>query len=142
MEVRLLGPLDVLVDGRSAQLGGAKQRALLAILAIHANEVLPSERLIDELWPGHAPESAVNTLQGYVSRLRKALAPDGSNGAEPVIVFRPPGYVLTVPLEQIDSRRFERLVGEAESRAATGDAKRGGGLAPRSSRPLARRRAL
>src|SRR5262249_51813964 len=57
VEVRLLGPLDVLVDGRSVQLGGAKQRALLAILTIHANEVLPAERLVDELWPSHAPES-------------------------------------------------------------------------------------
>jgi DNA-binding SARP family transcriptional activator len=123
VEFRLLGSFDVLVDGRSAQLGGAKQRALLAILAIHANEVLPSERLIDELWPGCAPESAVNTLQGYVSRLRKALDPDGSNGAEPIIVFRSRGYVLTVPPEQIDSRRFERLVAEAETRAASGDAK-------------------
>jgi DNA-binding SARP family transcriptional activator len=123
VEFRLLGPFDVLVDGRSAQLGGAKQRALLAILAVHANDVVPADRLIDELWSGNAPESAVNTLQGYVSRLRKALAPAGSNGAEPIIVFRPPGYVLTVSSEQIDSRRFERLVAEGESRAATGDAK-------------------
>jgi DNA-binding SARP family transcriptional activator len=122
VEFRLLGPFDVLVDGRSAQLGGAKQRALLAILAIHANEVLPAERLIDGLWPGHPPESAVNTLQGYISRLRKALDPHGSNGAEPIIVFRPPGYVLTVLPEQIDSHRFERLVAEAETRSATGDA--------------------
>jgi DNA-binding SARP family transcriptional activator len=123
VEFRLLGPFDVLVDGRSAELGGAKQRALLAILAIRANEIVPSERLIEELWLGHAPESAVNTLQGYVSRLRKALVPDGSNSAEPIIVFRPPGYVLTLAPEHIDSRRFERLVGEAEARAATGDAK-------------------
>jgi DNA-binding SARP family transcriptional activator len=110
VEFRLLGPFDVLVDGRSTQLGGAKQRALLAILAVHANDVVPADRLIDELWSGNAPESAVNTLQGYVSRLRKALAPAGSNGAEPIIVFRPPGYALTVSSEQIDSRRFERLV--------------------------------
>ena len=70
MEFRLLGPFDVLVDGRSAQLGGAKQRALLAILAIHANERVSPDRLIAELWPEEAPKSAANTLQGYVSRLR------------------------------------------------------------------------
>jgi DNA-binding SARP family transcriptional activator len=80
MEFRLLGPFDVLVDGRSAHLGGAKQRALLAILAIHANEVLSAERLIDELWPVDAPESAHNTLQAYISRLRKAIDPQRSNG--------------------------------------------------------------
>ncbi|MGH3079995.1 MAG: AfsR/SARP family transcriptional regulator, partial [Gaiellaceae bacterium] len=93
MEFRLLGPFDVLVDGRTAQLGGSKQRALLAILAIHANEVVSADRLIEALWPEGAPESAVNTLQGYVSRLRKALDPDRSNGAEATIAFRPGGYV-------------------------------------------------
>jgi YVTN family beta-propeller protein len=123
MEFRLLGPFDVLVDGRSAHLGGAKQRALLAILAIHANEVLSAERLIDELWPVDAPESAHNTLQAYISRLRKAIDPQRSNGGGPVIAFRPPGYVLTVPPEEIDSRRFERLVDEAELQTADGDAR-------------------
>lgn len=122
MEFRLLGPFDVLVDGQSAQLGGAKQRALLAILAIHANERVPADKLIEELWPEQAPKSAANTLQGYVSRLRKALDPDGSNGTEPTIVFRPGGYVLTARPEQIDSHRFERLVADAEARAAAGDA--------------------
>jgi DNA-binding SARP family transcriptional activator len=122
VDFRFLGPFDVVENGRSVGLGGAKQRALLAILAIHANEVVPAERLIEQLWPGDAPESAVNTLQGYVSRLRKVLDPDGSNGAQPTIVFRAPGYVLTMPPEWIDARRFERLLVEAEARAATGDA--------------------
>lgn len=122
MEFRLLGPFDVFVDGRTAQLGGSKQRALLAILAIHANEVVSADRLIEALWPEGAPESAVNTLQGYVSRLRKALDPDRSNGAEATIAFRPGGYVLTARPEQIDSSRFERLVAEADARAAAGDA--------------------
>jgi DNA-binding SARP family transcriptional activator len=119
----LLGPFDVVVDGRSVQLGGAKQRALLAILAIHANTVLPAERLIEELWPGQAPDSALNTLQGYVSRLRKALNGDLSNGGNPIIVFRSPGYVLTLRPEQIDVRRFEQIVADAETQAETGDAK-------------------
>ncbi len=122
MEFRLLGSFEVVVDGRSVPLGGAKQRALLAILAIHANDVVPADRLIEQLWPGDPPESAVNTLQGYVSRLRKVLDSNGSNGEEPIIVFRAPGYILAIPPEQIDVRRFERLLGEAEVRAATGDA--------------------
>jgi DNA-binding SARP family transcriptional activator len=81
-----------------------------------------SDQLIEQLWPAQAPKSAANTLQGYVSRLRKALDPDGSNGTEPTIVFRPGGYVLTARPEQIDSHRFERLVADAEALAAAGDA--------------------
>jgi DNA-binding SARP family transcriptional activator/streptogramin lyase len=122
VEFRLLGPFEVVVGGQSADLGGAKQRALLAMLAIHANEVISVDALIDGLWGDRMPGSAPNTLQGYVSRLRKALDPDGRNGAEPTIVFRAPGYVLTARPEQIDSRRFEQLVGEAEGRATIGDA--------------------
>jgi DNA-binding SARP family transcriptional activator/sugar lactone lactonase YvrE len=122
VEFRLLGSFEVVVDGRSVRLGGTKQRALLAILAIHANEVVSTDRLIEQLWSGNAPESAVNTLQVYVSRLRKVLDANGSNGGQPTIVFRAPGYVLTTPPEQIDARRFERLLREAEARAATRDA--------------------
>jgi DNA-binding SARP family transcriptional activator len=118
----MLGSFDVVVNGRSVQLGGAKQRALLAILALHANEVVPADRLIEQIWPGDTPESAVNTLQGYVSRLRKVLDLNGLNGGQSIITFRAPGYVLTVPPEQIDARRFDRIVGEAEARAAIGDA--------------------
>jgi DNA-binding SARP family transcriptional activator/DNA-binding beta-propeller fold protein YncE len=121
VDFRLLGPFDVVVNGRSVGLGGAKQRALLAILAIHANEVVPADRLIEQLWPHDAPDSAANTVQAYVSRLRKVLDANGSNGAQPTIVFRAPGYVLTMPPEQIDARRFERLLTEAEAQAATGD---------------------
>jgi DNA-binding SARP family transcriptional activator len=121
VEFRLLGPFDVLIDGRTAQLGGSKQRTLLAILAIHANEVVSTDRLIEALWPEGAPESAANTLQGYVSRLRKTLDPGRSNGAEATIAFRSGGYVLMARAEQIDSSRFERLVQEADARAATGD---------------------
>ena len=109
------------MDNRSASLGGAKQRALLAILAIHANEVLSTDRLIHELWPEQPPASALNTLQGYVSRLRRALDPDGTNGSQPVISFRSPGYVLSVRPEQLDVRRFERLVEEGADRAARGE---------------------
>ena len=122
------------------QLGGAKQRALLAILAIHANEVLPAERLIDELWPGHPPESALNTLQGYVSRLRKALDSAwverrGADHRVPVAGIRPDG-----------AARADRLAPLRATRGRGGDAggdrrcARGGRLASRSPRPLAGRR--
>ncbi len=73
MEFRILGPLEVLENGRQLELGGAKQRALLAILLLHANEVVSTDRLIDALWDEDAPETGRKALQVYVSQLRKAL---------------------------------------------------------------------
>jgi DNA-binding SARP family transcriptional activator len=87
-------------------LGGEKQRALLALLALRANEVVAREWLLEELWGDDAPATAVKALQVYVSRLRKVL-PSGT------LVTRPPGYVLELDPDQIDVHRFERLVGEA-----------------------------
>jgi len=110
MEFRMLGPFEVVVDGASVPLGGAKQRALLAILAIHANEVVSVDRLIDELWGERAPDSASSTIQAYISRLRKALEPAGANGAGRLIDSKPPGYVLRTPPESVDSIRFTELL--------------------------------
>ncbi len=73
MEFRILGPLEVLENGRQIELGGAKQRALLAILLMHANEVVSTDRLIDALWEDDAPETGRKALQVYISQLRKAL---------------------------------------------------------------------
>ena len=70
MEYRVLGPLEVLNGQRSLPLAGAKQRSLLALLLLHANHVLSRDRLIDELWGNKPPETAVQSLQVYVSRLR------------------------------------------------------------------------
>ena len=76
MEFRILGPLEVLDEGRVVALGGSKQRALLALLLLHANQTLTPDRLIDELWGERPPATAAKTLQAHVSRLRKALAAD------------------------------------------------------------------
>src|SRR5262249_48040711 len=73
LEFRFLGPLQVTANGGSLPLGGAKQRAVLALLLLHANEVVSTDRLIDELWGEAPPASAANMLQGYVSHLRKTL---------------------------------------------------------------------
>ena len=73
MDFRILGPLEALDEGRDVAPAGNKQRALLALLLLHANETLPVERLIDELWGEHPPTAAAKTLQAHVSRLRKAL---------------------------------------------------------------------
>src|ERR1700745_1667962 len=110
MEFRILGPLEV-ADGDSlVALGGARQRALLAVLLLHANEVVSSDRLIDELWGEQAPDSGRTALQVRVSQLRKAL---GLGGA--LLITRAPGYALRLERGQLDLHRFERLVGEGDA---------------------------
>src|SRR5713226_7559954 len=73
MDFRILGPLEVLEDGRALDLGGARQRAVVALLVLHANRVVAQEHLIDALWDGEPPETARKALQVYVSQLRKVL---------------------------------------------------------------------
>jgi YVTN family beta-propeller protein len=114
MEFKVLGPLEVVEDGRALRFGGGKERALLALLLLHANEVVPAGVLIDELWGHETPATAAKALQVYVSRLRKRL------GSE-VLVTRSPGYALEVRPEHFDVARFEQLVAEARS-AAPADA--------------------
>src|SRR5215217_8569176 len=75
MEFLILGPLEVRLDGEPVSLGAAKQRALLAILLLQPNQVVSSERLIDDLWGERPPATAANALQVYVAQLRKALEP-------------------------------------------------------------------
>ena len=127
MEVRFLGRFDVVQEGRSIPIGGGRQRALLAILALHPRQVVPVGRLIDDLWPDDPPESAHGTLQAYVSRLRKALRGELVNGGGDAILFEHGGYLLDLPADQVDSYRFERLVEEAERQAEGGDVERAAG---------------
>ena len=108
-EYRILGPLEVLDGGTPVALGGYKQRSLLAFLLLHANEVVPSERLITELWGETPPRTAATSLQNFVSQLRKVLGPD-------VLVTRPPGYQLRVQPDELDSKRFETLWREARGK--------------------------
>jgi DNA-binding SARP family transcriptional activator len=108
MEFRILGPLEVIERGRPLELGGSRQRALLALLLTHANEVVSTDRLIDELWGARPPKTAPNALQYHVSRLRKAL------GRDDAIVTRQPGYLICVEPDELDLLRFERLVEEAQ----------------------------
>ncbi len=112
MEFGVLGPLEVRSSGTQVALGTAKQRALLAILLVHANELVSGDRLIDELWP-EPPETAANALQVYVGKLRKALEPERARGAPgELLVTRAPGYMLRVEPDELDADRFERLLGE------------------------------
>jgi DNA-binding SARP family transcriptional activator/tetratricopeptide (TPR) repeat protein len=106
MEFRILGPLEVVKDGRAVPLDRRRLRALLAFLLLHANELVSSDRLIDEVWGPDPPKTAGASLQNYVSRLRKAIGTEA-------IVSQPPGYVLRIDPERFDLARFERLTTEA-----------------------------
>ncbi len=120
MDFRILGPLDALHEGREVALGGSKQRALLALLLLHANEVVSTDRLIDELWGESPPAAAAKSVQVQVSRLRKALAAATGGALDEHVVTRERGYELQVPPEQLDSRRFERLSAEGSAELAAG----------------------
>jgi DNA-binding SARP family transcriptional activator len=111
VDFRVLGPLEAVAAGEAVPLGGPKQRALLALLLIHANEVVSIDTLIEELWGESPPRTAPAYIQNCVSRLRKALGPE-------LLQTRPPGYVLRVNPQTIDARRFERLMQEAREAPA------------------------
>src|SRR4051794_40592858 len=104
VEFRVLGDLEVGRDGDVIALGAHQQRAVLAVLVLHADEVVSSERLIDDLWGERPPATAAKTLHVYVSRLRKALSAEGPAAA--AIVTRDHGYVLRVAPGQIDALVF------------------------------------
>ena len=114
LEFRVLGPLEVRAGGSVLQLGGTRQRAVLALLLTHANEIVSSDRLIDGLWAGELPASATNTLQGYISHLRKALGED-------VIETRAPGYGIRVGPGELDLDRFEQAVERGRGQLDAGE---------------------
>ena len=115
----MLGPLEVMADGRSLGLAGARTRAVLAMLLVHANQVVSSDLLIDELWPGHPADKASDSLQVRLSELRKALRSAGEAGR---LATQPPGYLLRVAPAELDALRFERLAAEGDAALAAGDA--------------------
>jgi YVTN family beta-propeller protein len=110
----VLGPVEVRTNGRALPLGGPKQRALLAMLLLNANEVVSRDRLVDSLWGERAPESAQRSLDTYVSRLRTLLGGDR-------IERRPPGYRLRLEPGELDLERFEELLEQGRAAAAAGD---------------------
>jgi DNA-binding SARP family transcriptional activator/DNA-binding beta-propeller fold protein YncE len=121
MEFQILGPLEIVDDGRPLTLRGTKKRALLAVLLLHANEVVSQERLIEDLWGERRPETAATAVHGYVSQLRKLLEPTRSQDHS-VLVTRAPGYELRVDPETLDLKRFEQLAEEGRRVLAAGDA--------------------
>jgi DNA-binding SARP family transcriptional activator/streptogramin lyase len=121
MEFRILGPLEVAEHGSRLNVGRGKERSVLAILLLHANEVISSERLIDDLWGDEPPATATKSIQVYVSRLRKALASAGSGGSpDGVLLTRGGGYTLRVEPGQFDATSFEQGLTQAERSLAAG----------------------
>jgi DNA-binding SARP family transcriptional activator len=122
MDFRILGPIEAIEGDGPLPLGGAKQRALLGMLLLHANEVVSSDLLIDELWGGERREDALRALQVAVSRLRKSLEPARPAGAQDgLVITRSPGYELRIDPERLDATRFEALVDEGRRALARGD---------------------
>jgi len=103
MEYRILGPLQVVEDGRPITLERKRLRALLGFFLLHANELVTSDRLVDEVWGPDPPKTASASLQNHISRLRKAV------GAE-AVVSQQSGYVFRVDPEQFDLSRFSAAV--------------------------------
>src|SRR4051794_19323601 len=117
IEFRVLGPLEVLVDGRAVAIGGPKPRALLALLLLRAGQAVPVDRIVDELWPV-APAAAAQSVQMHVSRLRRAL-PTAS-----VLVTRSAGYALELDGAQLDLHAFEVLAQQGHAALREDDVSR------------------
>jgi DNA-binding SARP family transcriptional activator/streptogramin lyase len=112
VEFRVLGPLEVSAAGRPLPLGGRKQRTVLALLLLNANELVPRERLVDALWGDAPPAEAEANLRVYVARLRKLFEAEW-NG-RPILETSPSGYVLRIEPESLDLARFRRLAAADE----------------------------
>jgi DNA-binding SARP family transcriptional activator len=113
MEFRVLGPVEVVVDGVAPRIGSATQRTLLALLLAHPNEVVSTDRIVEVVWPDNPPE-ARRKLWFHVSRLRGILQPgESDDAAGEILVTRPMGYMLRVDADQLDAGRFETLTSRA-----------------------------
>lgn len=124
VEFRILGPLEVVAGGRPLVLGGGRQRALLAVLLLHRNEVVPVDWLIDALWGERPARTAANLVHVYVSRLRKALpAPERDR-----VVTSSGGYLLRVDADELDLDRFERLAEQGRRALLNGEPQRASAL--------------
>jgi predicted ATPase/DNA-binding SARP family transcriptional activator len=115
MRVRILGPFQLNDGGQRITIGGARQRAVLADLLLYANEVVPSEQLLVDLWGEDAPPSAANALQAAVSRLRRLLPPGR-------LITTAPGYMLRIFPAELDAAQFEQLIFEGRDALAAGGA--------------------
>jgi DNA-binding SARP family transcriptional activator/class 3 adenylate cyclase len=117
LDLGILGPIEVHADGAPVKLGGIRQRTVIAVLALHPNQVVSVDRLVDDIWGETPPSTAVHTIRVFVSRLRRALSAAGDR-----LITRAPGYVLELHVDELDADRFERLYETARAALAAGDA--------------------
>jgi basic membrane lipoprotein Med (substrate-binding protein (PBP1-ABC) superfamily)/DNA-binding SARP family transcriptional activator len=122
VDYAILGSLEVVADGCALELGPPKQRTVLAVLLVHANQPVATERLVELVWGETAPRTAAHSVQVYVSDLRRRFA---AAGASQAIATRGSGYILHADDEAIDTQRFERLVVTGSRLARAGDADAG-----------------
>ena len=113
MQVRILGPFQLEDGGRQITVGGVRQRAVLADLVLNANEVVPSEQLLLDLWGEESPPSAANALQAAISRLRRVLPPGR-------LITAAPGYALRIFPAELDVKQFEQLISEGREALVAG----------------------
>ena len=120
LDFRVLGPLEAVRDGEPVPLDARKPRALLGLLLIHANQVLSTDRILEEIWGDDQPGGGRRTLQVHISKLRRALEPDRKSGqTAEVLVTRSGGYSLVVDPDRIDAVRFEHLIERARQMGAS-----------------------
>ena len=117
MEFRILGPFELIADERALSIGGGRQRALLALLVLHANEIVSSERLIEEIWWGSSLAGGRNILHATASRVRKTLGPHARR-----LVTYPSGYGLHVQPGELDADTFERSLDSGRAKLEKGHA--------------------
>jgi len=119
----LLGPLEIVAEGRGLPLRAAKQKTILALLLLHRGEVVSVDQLQEALWGERPPATAPTALQGYVSQLRRVLE-SGEKGGSSLLVTRSPGYSLSASPEQVDLACFERLAASGREAFAAGESGR------------------
>src|SRR5229473_4015712 len=117
LDFRILGSIEAVGENGPIRLGGRKQRAVLAILLLNANRVVPVEKLADDLYDGAAPATAVAQVRDHVSQLRKLLA----SATDSIIETRSPGYLIQVEPDRLDAVRFESMVEQASQELQRGE---------------------
>lgn len=125
-EYLVLGPVRALGPGGAAAVQGARQRAIIGVLALHAGTVVSVNQLIEALWGDHPPRTAARTLHSHIARIRQALA---AVDVPPALVTSAPGYLLDVAPEHVDAHRFEHAVRDAARSLASGDLARAASVA-------------
>jgi DNA-binding SARP family transcriptional activator/Tfp pilus assembly protein PilF len=120
MRFRILGPVEVQVDGGWSSISATKWRTMLAVLLLRAGEVVPTEQLIGEVWPDNSPATAVNLISVYVLRLRRLIG----DAEGQLLVTRSRGYQLLASPGDVDARRFARLAAEGRASLSAGDSQR------------------